>query len=227
MTNDDIDYIAKLLGAGMIQSPCLELGASYGGFTSKALIERAGIEYRATDMTPGRDLDYVADFERPVQDVRDVFQKNQEFGSALVLNVLEHTFDPIQVLDNVFELLRDGGTCIIVTPAIWPLHTYPYDCYRLLPNFYEEYCKRRSVELIPEFFEYVGKGSVRTESTDAGYAFPSPGRNKAHFFFSRVVHKLFNTFGRGMMFPSHVAVGAVMRKSVRVTPTPREGPKRL
>ena len=52
-------------------------------------------------------VDYPADFEKP-EDM-GVFRPIGLLGSVLILNVLEHTFDPIRVLDNAATLLRPGG----------------------------------------------------------------------------------------------------------------------
>lgn len=214
MTNDDVQYVEKVLAAELVYSPCLELGVGYEeGFILKNLLLKAGKTYVGTDMVAGPAVDYVVDFEADSAKVQQKLPQAGEFGTAFVLNVLEHTFEPTRVLDNVIATLRPGGTCVMVTPAVWTLHSYPYDCYRLLPNFYEQYCNRRSLELIPSFFEYVGnKGSIYENKDDKGYAFPRPSENNFEYWKSKLIHKLFNTTGREMFFTSHIAIGAVVRK---------------
>ena len=164
-------------------------------------------------MMPGPDVDFVADFEK-TSSIEDVFiTKNKSFKSVLVLNVLEHVFEPIKVLDNIFTILDDNGICIIITPCIWPLHSYPYDHWRINPNFYEEYCKRRSLLLMYEYFEYIGKGTIfKISGNSRNYAYPTPSQGIFQTLKSRIIHKVFNTYGRGMFFPSHAAIGAVIQK---------------
>lgn len=95
---------------------------------------------------------------------------------------------------------------------MWPLHNYPVDAWRILPNFYEEYAKRRGVDLIEEYFVYVGLGPVANfKNADGSYGYPPPCRPGFRSALSRAVHKMFNTFGRGMFQPSHIAVAAVFR----------------
>ncbi len=165
----------------------------------------------------------MADLERAEQ--MAVFNDVAPFGSVLILNVLEHTFDPIRVLDNAATLLRPGGTLVSLTPSVWPLHNYPMDAWRILPNFYEEYAKRRGHELLESWFEYVGFGLVANfRNPDGSYCYPPPSRAGFRRWFSRAVHKVFNTYGRSMLQPSHVAVAAVFRvggrSSSNAKPTP-------
>jgi SAM-dependent methyltransferase len=208
MVGEDLAYVRRLIAGNIIHGPVLELGVAYGGVTSRSAIEAAGLRYYGTDMTPGTGVDYVADFERPEDMV--IFRPVGPLGSVLILNVLEHTFDPIRILDNAATLVRLGGSLVVLTPAVWPLHNYPMDAWRILPNFYEEYAKRRGFKLLERHFDYVGYGPVRSyRNPDSTYSFPPPGKPGFRYWFSRAIHKSFNTFGRGMFQPSHIAVGAV------------------
>ncbi|MFM6182976.1 MAG: methyltransferase domain-containing protein [Dolichospermum sp.] len=215
MIQNDLLFIEKLLQNRMITSPVLELGAGYGGETCRDLIIENKVQYFGTDMQPGVGVDFVANFEDSPEQIKSVFSSIDEFSTILVLNVLEHTFDPIRVLDNVIELLKPGGICVIITPTLWPLHNYPYDCYRINRNFYEEYCRRRNFKLLTDYFEYIGFGKIK-DLTDSqnNYQYPLPYglRSKNSILISKFVHKLFNTYGRSMFFPSHVAVGCVIQK---------------
>lgn len=212
MVGPDAEFVRRCLSSGVVRSPCLELGVGYQGPNNKEMIQAANIEYFGTDITAGEDVDYIVDFEDSAEAISDAFA-GKRFGSVFVLNVLEHTFDPIQVLDNVFSILQAGGTCIIITPTVWPLHDFPRDCWRINPNFYEEYCKRRSLDLLTEYFEYIGFHGVQERTDDSGsYVLPSPARSSFRRLKSKVVHKLFDTCGRAMFFPSHVATGVVIEK---------------
>jgi hypothetical protein len=84
------------------------------------------------------------------------------------------------------------------------------DAWRLLPNFYEEYAKRRGLKLLEGYFEYIGFGPVTNyRNGDSTYSFPPPGKPGVRYWLSRAIHRGFNTFGRSMFQPSHLAVGAV------------------
>jgi SAM-dependent methyltransferase len=209
MTPHDLNYVKRLLVAKKVRSPVLELGAGYGGSTCRELITQAGMAYAATDMTSTPGVDYVANFEAPAIDAS--FRGSPKFQTILVLNVLEHSFEPLRILDNARTLLGKGGSLVVITPTIWALHDYPIDCYRLLPNWYERYALSRKMTLDRETFEYVGHGPVGAYVNGTGaYEFPRPGATGVHYWWSRVVHRIFNTYGRGMATPSHLAIGAVL-----------------
>ncbi len=213
MVEEDVAFIKKCLDAKVIQSPCLELGVGYDGPNNKRLIQDAGIEYLGTDLVANESVDVCVNFEDSSEKVEAALG-HAKYGSVLALNVLEHTFEPIRVLDNIINVLRPSGTCVIITPTVWPLHDFPFDCWRINPNFYEEYCKRRSLFLLEEYFEYVGRHKVKDSKDSSGtYVLPAPSLSKSKMLRSRVIHKLFNTVGRGMLFPSHVATGVVIKKA--------------
>lgn len=193
----DLDYLRRAAEIGLLHSPCLELGAAeFGpevdGAAVKTLLGSLGIQHETTD-THGN-VDYIADFDSEVH-------FDTQFGSVIACNLLEHVFDPIRMLDKITPLIREGGTCVLTTPVVWPLHYYPLDCWRINPGFYVEYCKRRGLEL--RMMEYLGYGPVGGSEP----SLPSP-----HDLWSRAIHKLFNTSGRGMVFPSHVSIGVVLEK---------------
>jgi len=211
MVGRDFEYIQKLLDLGVIRSPVLDLGVGGAGeaHNCKKLVENAKLSYFGTDICDGNDVDIIANFEDST-DVKNKFK--EKFGSILILNVLEHTFDPIRILDNAFTILKPGGVCVIITPTVWPLHDFPIDCFRVNPNFYEEYCKRRSLVLMEDYFEYVGFHNVRSNMDNNSYVLPQPaGQDMKYSVYSKAIHKLFNTYGRSMSCASHIAVGAVIR----------------
>jgi hypothetical protein len=176
--------------------------------SARAIVEQAGLAYVGTDLEG--EVDVHADFS-DLAAVRAAFADRPPFGTALVFNVLEHTFDPIRVLDHVFSLLAPGAHCAVLTPTVWPLHSYPIDCWRILPDFYLEYARRNGHELLRETFEYVGLAPVMAGQSSPS-PLPKPGRSPAHLLYSRIVHKLFDTTGRGMLMPSLVATATVLRK---------------
>jgi SAM-dependent methyltransferase len=55
-------------------------------------------------------------------------------ADAVVLTeVLEHIVEPLQVLRELYRLLRPGGAALVTTPFVWELHEMPFDCWRFTP----------------------------------------------------------------------------------------------
>lgn len=99
MVGSDLDYVCGLIARNVILGPVLELGAGYGGATARGEVEAANLQYYGTDISPGPGVDFAANFEH--SDQMAVFGEVGPFGSVLILNVLEHTFDPIRVLETM------------------------------------------------------------------------------------------------------------------------------
>ncbi len=212
MVGADQAWIAGLLKKGAFAGPVLELGTGYGGETSRGVVEAAGLRYLGTDMAAGPGVDIAANFERA--DDMAALAAAGPFGAVLILNVLEHTFEPIRILDNARTLLKPGGALVVLTPAVWPLHSYPIDTWRILPDFYREYANRKGMQLLQEGFAFIGFGPVEAFCDATGApSFPPPANGAWKMLLGRAVHKAFNTFGRAMFQPSHVAVGAVLINS--------------
>ena len=209
MVGPDLEFVERLVRSNVIRGPVLELGTGYGGATCRDLIKANGLAYFGTDLEPGDGVDFAANFEKAGD--MAVFTPILPIQTVIVLNVLEHTFDPIRVLDNARSLLAPGGVMVVLTPAVWPLHSYPFDVWRILPDFYREYARRRGMRLDEDHFVFAGFGPVTAFSDkDGAPSFPPPAAGRWRLLFGRVVHKCFNTFGRSMFQPSHAAVGAVL-----------------
>jgi hypothetical protein len=212
MTSQDLAYVRKIMELRNFVSPVLELGAGYGGNTCSELCQAAGYEYFATDLYNAPGVDFVANFETGTG--VEQIAKSGPFSVVLVLNVIEHVFNPISVLANAVRVTALGGLVVVITPVIWPIHNYPSDYCRLLPDWYREFAAKNGLFLDEGNFWYVGIGPVSAYRTaDGQNSFPPAASLKPFYrFYSRGVHKIFNSFGRGMFFPSTVSIGVTFTK---------------
>ena len=55
---------------------------------------------------------------------------NSSFDVVLCSQVLEHSFSPDQLLNEVFRVLRPGGVLLLTIPFLWPEHEQPFDSQR-------------------------------------------------------------------------------------------------
>jgi SAM-dependent methyltransferase len=210
MNGHDEQFLRKCLP--LLKSPCLEVGAALP-YNARHLITESGLEYSGADIEVGPDVTYRANFEDETETLKAM--NGRKFNTVLALNILEHTFDPLRVLDNLIGLLNPGGVCVIITPVIWPLHSFPMDCWRINPNLYEEYARRRNL-ILSEPFEYLPSHTpVRSlTNEDGSYKLPDPTNSRFKSLRSKIVHRVFRTTGRGVLFQPHVAIGVVFINSV-------------
>lgn len=79
------------------------------------------------DIEPGVSVDLVGDARYlPVADC--------SVEVVLCTQVMEHIPEPIPVLNEIFRVLRPGGTLILSVPAIYPQHGSPGDYWRYMPQ---------------------------------------------------------------------------------------------
>lgn len=56
--------------------------------------------------------------------------RDSSFDSVLALDVLEHLRNPGEAMREIQRVLRPGGTLIVQTPFLYPLHDLPDDYHR-------------------------------------------------------------------------------------------------
>ncbi len=95
----------------------LDLGCANSPY-SKYFINRLGF-----DIEKGTGVDVVGDaHELPFE--------NETFDQILCTEVLEHLHTPEQAIKEMHRVLKTGGTLLLTTRFIFPLHDTPNDYYR-------------------------------------------------------------------------------------------------
>ena len=214
----DYKYLESLMQAGEIGGPAIEIGSRIwpNSDNAEALCRRYGMEWTGADMEPGPGVDIVMD----ILDAESVAAAGSKWDSVLVMNLLEHVYDPILALRNCCSLVAPGGACVVVTPIMWQIHDYPRDFWRPLPDFYLEFARREGLETSVDDMRYLTLDQVipvgeLTEGTQK--KLPSKAGAATRLFgsarsaWSRTVHKALNTYGRDCHFPMS-GLGVVIRK---------------
>lgn len=75
------------------------------------------------DIDPERRPDVVAD-------AKDLPFKDSEFSFVLCTEMLEHVEDPFKVEKEIYRVLKPGGTLVLTTRFVYPLHDIPHDYWR-------------------------------------------------------------------------------------------------
>ena len=117
-----VGEFAASLGPG---ARVLDAGAGEGQYADRFRAHR----YTGVDLGVGdgswnySDLDAVADLiALPFRD--------STFDAALNVVTLEHVPEPARVVEELFRVLRPGGTLLMIVPHEWEEHQTPHDYFR-------------------------------------------------------------------------------------------------
>jgi SAM-dependent methyltransferase len=141
----------------------LEVGSYNVNGNCRGLVEDRGLRYLGLDIRPGEDVDVVIDITAPLGELRSALA-SRTFDLVLCMNVLEHVYRPHEALANMCALTRPGGYIVVVTPAVWDLHDWPHDFFRLNPDFFRRFASEAGMEMLP--------GSLVFSCRDTGRFFP-------------------------------------------------------
>jgi SAM-dependent methyltransferase len=218
MTPIDVEWFVRCHAQGLVKGPLLEVGsARIGGDPNLCdMAKKLGVTRTVgADLEEGEGVDLQLDFGRPSYGFQSG-SRLTEFSTVCVFNVLEHTFDPITVLSNALSCLGAGGALLVVTPAIWPLHNYPGDYNRLLPDWYREFARLQKLKLDDDFFCWLSPFGIEpiAHLEDEFPTYRSRGirSSPTRYWISRVGHKVLNTYGR-THWATHTAIGAAFVSS--------------
>ncbi|MFC2053451.1 class I SAM-dependent methyltransferase [Chloroflexota bacterium] len=81
-------------------------------------------------------------------DVRALPLQAECAHSALLLDVLEHVFEVDESLANVARILKPGGTLLLTTPFIYPVHGQPFDFHRFSFFALEQHLARNNLRVV-------------------------------------------------------------------------------
>ena len=87
----------------------------------------AGKNFIGTDLRPGPGVDRV-------EDLRSLSFADDEIGTALCIDTLEHCEDPLAACRELHRVVRPGGVCAVTSVMWFPIHAYPHDYWRFTPE---------------------------------------------------------------------------------------------
>ena len=110
----------------MIREEADVLTVGSGGDINKLLMSHATVSkfhVLSLDIDSNREPDIVGDI------CKTDFGEGR-FDAVVLCEVLEHLKHPDQGLANIHKMLKPGGTLILSTPFIFPVHDRPHDYFR-------------------------------------------------------------------------------------------------
>jgi SAM-dependent methyltransferase len=103
----------------------LDVGAQYCPYYP--LFEEKCESYTSMDIVDTPIVDLVCNAEEmPVED--------GSYDLVLCTQVLEHCEHPQRIVDECYRVLKPGGTLIVTVPSVYPMHGYPADNWRFMPD---------------------------------------------------------------------------------------------
>jgi len=160
MDRFNLDYVEMMLPRFEGVKTVLDVGALDVNGTPREAVTQRGFEYTGCDVEKGRGVDVVVDITADFAQVDRAFA-GRRFDAVMSLNTLEHIFDPIKALDNMLALVRPGGYLLVVAPCVWELHAWPYDFYRLNPDFFTRFAETRRLEIVEGSFLMAARDTRR------------------------------------------------------------------
>jgi SAM-dependent methyltransferase len=213
MTTHDLEWFRMCCARGLVKDRMLEIGSARLGGSPNLCDEsrQHGLTQAiGTDLENVDGVDCVIDFSLCPSEFRKTYTLGL-FSTVCIFNVLEHTFDPVTVLGNALSCVDENGTLLVVAPSIWPIHNYPGDYNRLLPDWYREFAKRSRLALVPDLFCWLSQFGIEPVSSFELELPTYISRRKSvpmsRYWISRITHKALNTFGRSH-WAANSAIGA-------------------
>ena len=103
----------------------LDVGAQYCPYFP--LFEHKSDSYTSMDLVDTPIVDIACNAENmPVEDC--------SYDLVLCTQVLEHCENPQRIVDECHRVLKPGGQLILTVPSVYPVHGYPADNWRFMPD---------------------------------------------------------------------------------------------
>ena len=94
------------------------------------------------------------------------------YDAVICFNTLEHIYDPVSVLNELYRVVKPGGQVHVMVPFMFRIHGHPDDFLRATPSWWRETFSRAgfsSMTLLPLVW---GRGATRSVVPGLHGAFP-------------------------------------------------------
>jgi SAM-dependent methyltransferase len=124
-----MDFVGELARTIELPDPIVEFGSLQveSGQPNDLRPAFPGRDFVGTDIRSGPGVDRV-------EDLRSLSFGDDEIGTALCLDTLEHCEDPLAATREMHRALRPGGVCVISSVMLFGIHAYPNDYWRFTPE---------------------------------------------------------------------------------------------
>jgi SAM-dependent methyltransferase len=140
-----IDELVEFVGKPPSGSKVLDIGA--GECPLRGKLEALGYSYSSLDIeqNSAESIHYLARIDR---DLPEALSLAGGFDLLILTEVLEHVPDWAKAFQNLANLLKPGGHCIITTPFFYMLHEEPHDYWRATDHSLKRFAEANGMEVI-------------------------------------------------------------------------------
>ena len=118
-------FLTNFLKTKKISGTIIDIGAQYKPYYP--LYSKYFDKIIIQDIVDVSDVDICCDaHDMPLEDASVDF--------CLLTQVLEHSQDFQGIISECFRILKPGGYILITVPSMFPIHGYPFDCWRFMPD---------------------------------------------------------------------------------------------
>lgn len=126
------------VGGGQFVRTAIERGFRFDGWTI--------VEPRS-DLLPSIDR---TDVHLMVADGQDLPMPDATYDTALSIQVLEHVFEPIKMLEELYRVVRPGGVVIVMVPQTANVHLAPHHYQNFTRYWLEAAADRLGAEVLEQ-----------------------------------------------------------------------------
>lgn len=110
----------------------------------------------ALDIKPGRGVAVIGDAQA-------LGIASQAFDAIVCTEVLEHLPEPRLAIDEMFRVLRPGGSLLLTTRFLFPIHDAPHDYFRYTKYGLRHLLRRFDILELEEESDAVGTLAILTQ----------------------------------------------------------------
>ena len=140
--------LSKLIEKYKTDEKVLDLGSAHSPY-SHWFPNRVSVDI---DRESGADI---------ICDAHDLKVESGTFNFVLCTEMLEHMYNPQKAVDEIYRVLKPGGTVLLTTRFIYGLHEVPYDYFRFTKYGLKELFKKFEIlELKEETTNFETLGAL-------------------------------------------------------------------
>lgn len=140
-------YVAPHLGAPDDRLRLVDIGAMDENGSYREIFSHPAFEYVGVDLMAGKGVDVVA--ENPYA----WLLPDNSADIVISGQMMEHCEFFWKAFDEMVRIAKPGALIVLIVPSHGPVHRYPVDCYRFLPDSMAALAKHAGCELVESWHD--------------------------------------------------------------------------